>query len=507
MRNSIQGVSIEVKMWAGGLLFMVLLMALLIGNQINLIAALIVGAMLAFVAYRDKVLCIFMTMAYLNFMGDIRRVVSLVAGPSPIDFLLLVAPAMAAYLAIPLFFRLKLSDTLSKSMFYLTVIMALEIFNPKQGGIAIGISGAIFYIVPMFWFWVGRRYGTPAVAERFMYSVILPIAAIAGLLGLCQTFVGFPPWEQAWIDSVKSTYTVLNLGGSIRAFGFSVSAAEYAMLLGFGAAASVGAWFGRRRAWVLAFPPLAVALFLASSRGVVVKMALAICAIYTLRKGRQLSGLTVIRLISVLAVGLFGISFVASRFATDDNGSRNNSATGTVIAHQTGGLSHPFDKKYSTAGLHSQMFAGGIMEGFAYPIGHGLGTSTPAVQKFGGGDDNYGSEIDLSDMFLDLGAIGGLLYIFIFFVVLKNTIQYTQIVAPGTSLPILGLIIGTLGSWLIGGQYSTSAVMFFLIGCITNATITHEKKQAEQIVTAPVNRRSTTRGSRAFLPAVDPETV
>ena len=163
------------------------------------------------------------------------------------DLLLLVGPAMAFVLAFPLLLKVRLKDNLSKAMLFLLVVMALEIFNPKQGGLSVGLSGAIFYIAPVLWFWVGRHYGSPAVVEKLIYRVIFPLAFLAALLGFLQTFIGFLPYEQAWIDIAAKSYTALHLGGSIRAFGFSVSGTEYAVLLMFGVVGVAAAYFGSKQ--------------------------------------------------------------------------------------------------------------------------------------------------------------------------------------------------------------------------------------------------------------------
>jgi hypothetical protein len=450
--------------WSLGFALIAWLWMLMFRGQLNLVCALLVGGTLLLVAVRSKAAAAILTLAYLNLMGDLRRVVDVVTGVPELDLLLLIGPAVALVLAVPFLLRLQLKDAISKAMFFLTAIMVLEIFNPAQGGIAVGFSGALFYIAPMLWFWIGRRLASPAVVEHLLYRAIFPLAVGAALLGLYQTGVGFFPYEQAWIDATMSSYTALSLGGTTRALGFSVSAAEYATLLELGAAGVAAAWFGRRRAWSLVFPLLLTAMLLASGRTVVVKLVFALAMVWIVKEGRKLQAGAILRLVFLLILGLGSVGFIASRYAPSDSSGAKRSATGDAIAHLSGGLAHPFDKRYSTVGVHQGMFVAGLRQGLLFPVGHGLGATTGAATKFGGSSELGSSEVDLSDMFISLGLVGGGLYLYVFFMVIRQAILYTRNVPREVGLPAFAILCATLGAWLISGQYSTSALIFFLIG-------------------------------------------
>ncbi len=455
-------------MWTGGLLCSAVLWLLMLEGQFNLLCALILFGSLLLVSLHDRATAILLTLSYLVLMGDIRRILAVLVGPPEQDLLLLIGPAVAAVLAAPIFLSLRLRDALSKAMLLLLLVMILEIFNPKQGGLAIGLSGSIFYIAPVLWFWIGRRFGSPEVVEKLLYRVIFPLALLAALLGLVQTFIGFLPYQQAWIDVASKTYTALHLGDSIRAFGFSVSAAEYAMLLMLGAVGVASAYFGSRPRWALIFPILITGIILESARGTVIKVVFALAVVWTLRKGQKLRATDVFHLGVFALGGLVVVALAASHFTTSAvNPSAKSSAVNSALAHQAGGLAHPLDPRYSTAGLHSEMFLSGVLQGFTYPIGHGLGSTTAAASKFGGDPNEGSSEVDISDMFISLGAVGGVLYLFVVGSTMREALRYLQKVRRDISLPVLALLTSTLGSWLIGGQYSTSSLILFLAGSLT----------------------------------------
>jgi hypothetical protein len=467
----------EFQMWMGGFMLMSCLWLLMLKGQMDLLCALMIFGSLLLISLRDQAAAALLTIAFLNLLGDIRRIVAASFGQPTLDLLLLVGPGMALVLAFPLLSRVRLRDPLSKAMIVLLVVMIGEIFNPQQGGLSVGVSGILFYIAPVLWFWIGRELASPAVVERLLYNVLFPLALAAGILGLCQNFIGFLPYEQAWIDIASKTYVVLHVGNAIRAFGFSVSSSEYAELLAMGAAGTAAAFFGSRRNWVMAFPLLVTTVVLASSRGVLIRLLLSLTVVWAMRKGgrfriRDLAYVGSLALLCLIAVGL-----MASRFNPAAGvPSPQDSATQSLLAHQTGGFAHPLDPRYSTAGIHSKMILYGIKEGFTNPVGHGLGSTTLAATKFGGDPNTSSSEMDVSDMFIGLGLFGGLVYLYIVFAAIRKAFAYIQAVKLTVSLPVLAVLVSTLSTWLIGGQYSTSTVVCFLIGALA-----HEQKLVDPI--------------------------
>jgi hypothetical protein len=486
---TVKRLPLEFQMWIGGFMLMSCLWLLMLKGQMDLLCALVIFGSLLLISFRDRAAAALLTIAFLNLLGDIRRIVAASFGQPTLDLLLLVGPGLAVVLAFPMLSRVRIRDPLSKAMIVLLVVMIGEIFNPQQGGLSVGVSGILFYITPVLWFWVGRELASPAVVERLLYNVLFPLAVAAGILGLCQNFIGFLPYEQAWIDIASKTYVVLHVGNAIRAFGFSVSSSEYAELLAMGAAGTAAAFFGSRRNWFIAFPLLVTTVVLASSRGVLIRLILSLTVVWAVRKGGQfrLRGLAYagsLALVSLIAIGL-----MASRF-TPASGvpSQKDSATQSLLAHQTGGFAHPLDPRYSTAGIHSEMILYGIKEGFTDPIGHGLGSTTLAATKFGGDPNTSSSEMDISDMFIGLGLLGGPVYLYIVFAAIRRAFAYTQSVRLTVSLPVLGVLVSTLSTWMIGGQYSTSAVVFFLIGALAYDRNSVDSITAENIHSYDVGR-------------------
>jgi hypothetical protein len=440
---------------------------LLIQGQFTLLSFLLLLAALITASVVSKPASICITLTYLFLLGDIRRFVSMFFGFPALDPLLLVGPVISLLLALPLLMRIRLKESLSKATLALMVIMLLEIVNPRQGSIVVGVTGAMFYVVPVLWFWIGREYGTEKLLETVIYKVVLPLSIMAALLGLWQINGGFFPWETAWINAVRSTYSVIELGnGKIRAFGFSVNTTEYCNLLLIGSTCSLAAFFGKRRVYGIFFPLLGFMLFLATSRGPIVKLLFAVAAAWALSsKGGK--GFAV-RLPLGIAVAFGLLAFALSQISSSGGSDQGNRTAASLSAqHQVDGLEHPLDSKRSTAVAHAGMFVGGFVKGLSSPLGHGLGWVTMA-EKLGGGTTEAGStEVDISDTFVSMGLIGGLLYLYIVYLVIRQALAFGRTAPKYLGLPTLGILAALGGSWIALGQYAIGPLVFFVIGTLS----------------------------------------
>ncbi len=243
-------------------------------QQYSFLLALLVTAGLG-ILWRVKpnfaILCAF---GFLLGLGEIRRLVSYAFGPPVLDPFLLVGTVFATCIAVPVLYRVRVSDALSKIVLALTCVMCIEIFNPRQGPISVGLSGALFYLTPLFWFWIGREYGQGNMLQALMFRLIVPAGILAAALGIAQTYIGFLPWEKDWIQrSLAAGYTALNLGGgNIRSFGFSSNGAEYGNLLMISGICMIAGILTGRRIYLLFLPLVLTGQLLASQRTPIIKI-------------------------------------------------------------------------------------------------------------------------------------------------------------------------------------------------------------------------------------------
>ncbi len=169
-------------------------------------------------------------------------------------------------------------------------------------------------------------------------------------------------------------------------------------------------------------------------------------------------GLAVI--FGVLAMAL---SQTGSSSSTNDQAQpQDTSAAGASATHQLEGLSHPLDSKKSTAALHSQMLLSGFEQGFTSPLGHGLSSITIGAKL--SGQKGSSTEVDVSDSFVSMGAIGGLLYVTAILLILRRVIVFGRNAPKYIGLPILGILASMLGAWIPQGQYGIGPLIWIIIG-------------------------------------------
>jgi hypothetical protein len=437
----------------------------LIGQLPLVLATMILGT-LVLASLRGKTAAIVSTFLFLLVLGEIRRVVAFSIGPPGLDPLLLVGTMFATYLAIPLLLRVRLSDALSKAVFALMVIMCLEVLNPRQGPISVGLSGALFYLTPVFWFWIARHFGTERLFGMLINWIVIPAGVAAAILGICQTYIGFLPWESAWIKaSLAAGYTALNLGGGhIRSFGFSSNGTEYGNLLMIAITCSVAAMMTGRRAYGLLLPLLLSAQLLASQRAPLIKVLLAVAVMWALRGVSRRAWVSKLILASLFGGGM--VVYTLTQAGSGGGGADRGTAAQYATRHVTQGLSHPLDPRYSTAGVHFDLFKSGILSGIENPLGFGLGAVTLGSGKFGGGDPSVAgsSEVDISDSFIAMGVLGGLTYLLVILVGLKYAVEYTGKAPEAVGLPIIGMLTCMLGVWVPLGEYALGPLLWFCLG-------------------------------------------
>jgi hypothetical protein len=203
---------------------------------------------------------------------------------------------------------------------------------------------------------------------------------------------------------------------------------------------------------------LAIAMLVASSRGIVVTTLAACTALWAVQ-GPRLKSWVPRGLVALILAGV-GLAWTLRQVQQVDLGPRAQA----LVAHQASGLLNPLDPEQSTTHIHMGMANTGILGAVRNPLGRGLGATTMAARKFGGSGGSM--EIDLINMFVSLGAIGGLLYAIVLGVVVVTAIQYWRRTRTFIALGLLGLLVLTLGQWLNGGYYATTTLLWFCIGTL-----------------------------------------
>jgi hypothetical protein len=402
-------------------------------------------------------LVLFSLVMYLPFMSFFRRMLIPAAGWSSFDPLIILPSFIILLMGFSWAYRIYLSrvsliedDTkLFRLVRWLLIVHMVQVFNPIQGGILAGFGGVIFYVVPLLWMIMTRLY----INNQWMkaiYGTVFIIGIASALYGLKQAFYGFLDFENDWIRI--SGYAALIVGNGSRSFSFLTSAAEYSQYM---VACVIIAWAYILRGKLLmklmgaaALPLFFYALFMVGSRGPVILTTLGLTVMSLMAARGKWMKLMVAGTAVVAIVGGFTV------ISQLDHGSN------AIIAHQVNGLTNPFDEKSSTLSLHIDMVIHGFVQGLKFPIGRGLGSTTLAGAKMGGSGEN--SELDITNVLISDGVIGGAIYFLLIMQILRMAFRLQM---TGTvPLTILGLLVATAGTWSIGGNYSTCALIWLSIG-------------------------------------------
>jgi hypothetical protein len=445
-----------VAVWvAGAALLFVGGYLVLNGMYANFIA-LVILATFVMVWQADRTASIGMVLVFLIVLGDIRRITGLLFSSSALDPLLIVSAIFCLYLSLPILFRLRLSDNLSKLVLAMMALMTLEMFNPQQGSLFVGLVGGLFFLMPLFWYWVGRTYATAKMIHSLLFRVLLPLTIVNVLIGYYQMTAGALPWQEQWVRQVGGQ--VLFAKGHLRAFGFSTSVSEYGGLLIIATVWVMAAIVSKQRVYALLLPFLLVSIVVAGGRSAPVRVVFSAAILWAVLSRNAKAWLP--RLLFALFLGAAGTLYLASHATVDDTREAN---TATLATNRVAtGLS---DSRRSSANDHKDMMVGGFITGFKNPLGFGLGYTTLAHTKFGGTGGS--SETDISDLFIATGFPGGLLYMAIIALTCLRLADYRKKNSGLLPLTLIGIMASLLGGWFGEGQYSMQFLLFFCIGFVS----------------------------------------
>ena len=403
----------------------------------------------------------FATLLFLPFLALIRRLLIADTGWTQYDPLLLVAPAVAIFLVARLFLlerRELASDGVSKLVLARLALGLLQSFNPMVGSSSAGAGGFMFLGVPLLWFFIGREFADRRLVLLLLY-IVVGLAVAIGSYGLWQTDVGMPLWDTAWVE--LNGYQALNVYGVTRAFGTFSSSAEYAMFLSVALVISVALLMHGRVKFVIAVPLLAVPLFLAGARGVVVLSVLAsLVAVGIRTRNMRLA-------MAIVIVGLATAALALNSYAPSAT-TNPSSSTNPFVARQVGGLTNPLDPEHSTLLTHASLVVEGVEQGVLHPFGQGTAVTNIAADRFGIGSTVRGTEVDVSNAFVSLGLIGGLLFIALVIATFRHAISFYLHRPDPAVLAIVAFLIAMSGQWLNGGHYALAPLTWFFIGWMTS---------------------------------------
>jgi hypothetical protein len=157
---------------------------------------------------------------------------------------------------------------LSLPVTILAGIFLLQIFNPWQGALMVGMSGAMFILIPVAWFYFGQTVKTGFMTTALQLIVVMGL--LCSLHGLYQLFIGYPEFENYWIKHTDH-YESIAVGRVTRALATFNSAEEWGRYVQYGALIAFGFALGakhpaRRFVWFGAGAALSGILLITGQR-------------------------------------------------------------------------------------------------------------------------------------------------------------------------------------------------------------------------------------------------
>ncbi|MCK4352509.1 hypothetical protein KAW65_03780 [candidate division WOR-3 bacterium] len=409
---------------------------------------------------------------YLPFMALIRRWIYLFNPYVKFDPILILSSALTVFMFgyIFIFYGDKIlkqtkNNKLLRYMTYLLILFILEVFNPFQGGLAVGFSGIMYYIIPLLWFYFG--FFVPQKRIPAIFYIIVIIGIITAFYGLHQLYHGFLPFEKYWIKYGGPSSLLVK--GFIKPFSTFTNPQEYAgyVLL---AGAIVFMYLFKKPLlyplWIGSFLVLMYGMFMTSSRMEIFFFFILVSIFLALRLGNWKKALLAnIIFLSIIFFGISKINPPSSMIAA-------GSAKEAHLEHLITGVKHP-TAKGSTFWVRVDMTKWVFNDLKYYWFGRGLGATTRGTAKFGG-KSAAGAEIFQYAISGSCGFPGIILYFLIMYWVIKSSIFLVK-----KDLNIYW-IPATLAIWLTFALdprlYSIGPFVYLLWGWIAKEYSRYEKE-------------------------------
>lgn len=396
------------------------------------------------------------------FRGLVRRMQYLIVPYGNYEPIHLLTPIGALFAFVIVLNRHRLAvfvaTPVAKAVSLLALICVVQIFNPLQGGIFVGLSGALFILVPMVWFYFGQ-HAAPEFFPRVMKAMVfLGIAASA--YGVYQMLFGYPAFEQYWIENTDyyGSIAVYGVTRPIATFSNAEEWGRYVQLgclVAFGLAAS--RFEGKFRPMWFGFAIiLAGILALTGQRTSIFGLFLGLTVLFF--ASARTWGSAFGRL-AALGVVLAGFLFVSSYIAPDERDVEASEGISTMLSHTTKGTLDPANEYSLGVRLETwyQLLVSTIPSN---PLGAGLGENTLAGTR---SSEREGRAIDnhFFSLAISAGVPATLLLIWIFWRSLRIGIKLCRRSAIGSQeFTNARIALALVASLILNNFFGTSFVIY-----------------------------------------------
>jgi len=410
------------------------------GNPLKFLFLFQIVTIFCLIALLDIKSSIILVFLWLPFKGLVRRLFYLIAPFTRYDVIHLTEALYLSFLMIYLLLRMRkeISEEYSRNKIFrvylfLLFIFFLQIFNPLQGNILVGLAGAIYMIFPALWFIFGLLFGDEEFVKRIL-KVISVTAFITAIYGIFQFFYGLMPFEEYWVKNVQKGYVTIKMWGHPRAFSSFMSPDEASRFFATGGAIMTGNFVLERG--VLSIPfliPILLALIFTGVRSGVFSFLFAVLIIFSLT-AKEIKRAFIRGVIIFFAIYALLELFISP----PPRPAGNMEVSQVYYFHIMRGLKAP--TREETFQTRLKIWKYYLTEYIIkYPFGHGLGSGTLAAGKFG--SESYGTESYLFALLPCSGIIGFFIFIYLFYLLFRN---FKDVLKSGTTYRIAFSILSLI---------------------------------------------------------------
>ena len=432
-------------------------------------------------------------MLFEPFRGILRRAEYLLVDYSSQDPIHLLTPIVTVFALATVLRKERLNTfvatPLARAVSVLALLCFLEIFNPLQGSILVGLSGALFMLVPMVWFYFGQ-----AVDEQFMrraMTAIVILGILASLHGFYQMMAGYPAFEQYWLDNTD-LYSSIAVGHVRRAVATFSSAEEWGRYVEFGAIIAFGFAAAAKNirgrfVWIVCGLASIGAILLSGQRTAIFGTILGIATLILLGARSLSSGLA--RLALMLIPVVLVVAFVKPPTEDDVWDKSDNETVTTVLSHTQRGTLKPAGE--DSLQIRFETWGDLVTKTIpSRPLGAGLGAGSLGEARFAKAEEMPPIDNTILVFAVACGIPGALLFAWIilrasWFSVLmaRNAHDDTESanlkrIAASLMLPLaLNSVFGL--TFMI---YSVAPIAWLLIGWISREKLRLQEEPEREVI-------------------------
>ena len=354
---------------------------------------------------------IYLLLVYYALVGLIRRLMYVYERHVRFDPLSVAHDFLVAFFFILILLtkKEKVLESLKKDRLFgvavfLLLVEILQIFNPLQGNVFVGMGGAKFIIIPFLGFFIG--YLLDGLEFEGLWKLMLVVGVATALYGWKQILFGYAPFEMKWWRSVR--YFSLSIpGGGVRPISTFSSAADYADFLWVMVLISLY-YLTEKRHFLLGgmlFVFFSLSLFFSAIRTTFFSFAVGFSLyLHFSIKNRVRRVLFDIIYVSLLILAVAFLYFGENLFYSMGK-------MGIRLIHMREGILYPFSPT-STFWGHYAAWKNAISHFLKNPLGYGLGAPTLAGIRMLG--RQIWTESDVLSTIVATGILG-LFGLFLFF--------------------------------------------------------------------------------------------